>query len=130
MLAIPQSTVISNLLCLFYDHCRAPRTGGEVGGEKSAQPTLTAPREAEMNIITIAPNPTQTWATVTYDLIEAPKVGMVVLKDLTGRVVLSEQLLGKQGQIVLDTRGLGKGSYMVYCTSGDRTLLVSQLIVQ
>ena len=121
---------ISNLLCVYYQHCRSPRTGGEAGGAKSQRTRSNSSAERMADAITIAPNPTQTWATVTYDLVEAPETGMVILKDVTGRVVLSEAIVGKQGQIVLDTRGLGKGSYMVYCTSDDRTLLVSQLIVQ
>jgi hypothetical protein len=31
---------ISNLLCLYYGECRAPRTGGEVGGQKNLRPTV------------------------------------------------------------------------------------------
>jgi hypothetical protein len=121
---------ISNLLCLYYNDCRAPRTGGEVEGEKSAQPTLAAPREAEINIITIAPNPTQTWATVTYALAKEPTNGLIEVKDATGRTVLTERLTGKQGQIVLDTRSLSKGAYAVQCISEGVALKVDRLIVQ
>ena len=121
---------ISNLLCLYYGECRAPLTGGEVGGQKNLRPTVMSDVEIVQNVIVIAPNPTQTWATVTYTLQEEPVEGWIRVKDLFGRVVIAERMAGTQGQVVMDTRTLSKGVYLVECTSGAGLLLSERLIVQ
>ncbi|HOZ41901.1 MAG TPA: hypothetical protein PLL25_13915 [Flavobacteriales bacterium] len=106
---------ISNLLCVYYQHCRPPRTGGEAGGAKSQRTRSNSSAERMADVITIAPNPTQNWATVTYTLTKEATDGLIEVKDATGRPVLSERLAGKQGQVVLDTRLLAKGAYTVQC---------------
>ncbi len=121
---------ISNLLCMYYADCRAPRTGGDPGGDKRIQPTTTRQTEARANVILIAPNPTQSWATVTYTLLEEPTDGRIVVKDLFGRVVITERMAGTQGQVVLDTRPLSKGVYTVECTTGQVVLRSDRLVVQ
>jgi hypothetical protein len=121
---------ISNLLCLYYEHCRAPRTGGEVGGEKSLRTPPTAIRSPEENIISLAPNPTQTWSTLTFTLQDEPTNGRILVKDISGRVLLSERFAGKQGQVLLDTRQLAKGTYTVECITDAGPLKTDRLIVQ
>ncbi|HOZ41384.1 MAG TPA: NosD domain-containing protein [Flavobacteriales bacterium] len=121
---------ISNLLCLYYGECRAPLTGGEVGGQKSLRPTVMNEEEVSKNVIVIAPNPAQSWATVTYTLQEVPVEGWIRVKDLFGRVVIAERMAGDQGQVVLDTRMLSKGVYLVECTTDSVLLLSERLIVQ
>ncbi|MBK9417029.1 MAG: T9SS type A sorting domain-containing protein [Flavobacteriales bacterium] len=121
---------VCNLLCLYYNDCRAPRTGGSIGGEKSLRPTGTSNEDIMQNVILIAPNPTQTWATVTYALLEEPINGRILVKDLFGRVVTTERMNGSQGQVVIDTRSLSKGVYVVECTSGPEVLRSERLIVQ
>ena len=121
---------ISNLLCMYYSHCRPPRTGGEVGGDKSLRETPNATRSPEENSITLAPNPAQTWATLTFFLLEEPANGRIVVKDIAGRVVLTERFTGRQGQVVLDTRQLAKGTYTVECITNAGPLNTERLIVQ
>lgn len=121
---------ISNLLCLYYQHCRPPRTGGEVGGAKSQRIRSTSSADRMVDAITIAPNPTQAWATVTYSLTKEATDGLIEVKDATGRPVLSERLAGKQGQVVLDTRLLAKGAYTVQCRADGVVLITERLIVQ
>ena len=121
---------ISNLLCLYYSECRSPLTGGNVGGEKSLRPAVISKEEIVQNAILLAPNPTQTWATVTYTLTKEATDGLIEVKDATGRPVLSERLAGKQGQVVLDTRLLAKGAYTVQCRADGVVLITERLIVQ
>jgi hypothetical protein len=121
---------ISNLLCVYYEHCRPPRTGGEVGGAKSQRTRSNGAADQMADEITIAPNPTQTWATVTYTLTKEATDGLIEVKDATGRPVLSERLAGKQGQVVLDTRLLAKGAYTVQCRADGVVLVTERLIVQ
>jgi hypothetical protein len=121
---------ISNVLCLYYDECRSPRTGGHIGGEKSVRRTNTQQMESLENGILIAPNPTQTWATVTYSLGDEPIDGRILVKDLFGRVVLTERMTSDQGQVVLDTRRLSKGVYLVECLDDRNVLHSERLIVQ
>lgn len=121
---------ISNLLCLYYDECRAPRTGGNTGGEKNLQGARNNLEEIVRNVIQLAPNPAQTWSTLTYTLIEEPINGKILVKDLFGRVVISKQMNGTQGQVVLDTRQLSKGIYLVECVSNEEMLRSDRLVVQ
>lgn len=121
---------ISNLLCLYYDECRAPRTGGNTGGEKNLQGARNNLEEIVRNVIQLAPNPAQTWSTLTYRLIEEPINGKILVKDLFGRVVISKQMNGTQGQVVLDTRQLSKGVYLVECVSNEEMLRSDRLVVQ
>ena len=124
------SNWISNLLCLYYDECRAPRTGGNTGGEKNLQGSRPSQAVMGQNVIQIAPNPTQTWSTMSYTLIEEPINGKILVKDLFGRVVISKQMNGTHGQVVLDTRQLSKGVYVVECISNEETLRSDRLVVQ
>ena len=121
---------ISNLLCLYYSECRAPLTGGNVSGEKSLRPAVISKEEIVQNAILLAPNPTQTWAKVTYSLTKEATDGLIEVKDATGRPVLSERLVGKHGQVVLDTRLLAKGAYTVQCRADGVVLITERLIVQ
>jgi hypothetical protein len=75
----------------------------EVADKKPAGYRNEAKRSQKCDPV-IAPNPTQSWATVTYTLQEEPVEGWIRVKDLFGRVVISERMAGDQGQVVLDTR--------------------------
>jgi hypothetical protein len=121
---------ISNLLCVYYGHCRPPRTGGEVGGDKNLRTQNSQLPPLRDNVIHLAPNPAQTWVTLTYSLLEEPANGWVHVKDVTGRSLISERLAGIEGQLVLDTRQLAKGTYTVECTSDEALLKTERLIVQ
>ncbi|MEZ4757835.1 MAG: T9SS type A sorting domain-containing protein [Flavobacteriales bacterium] len=121
---------ISNLLCVYYEHCRPPRTGGEVGGDKSLREPPNATRSPEENMITLAPNPAQTWTTLTFFLLDEPANGRILVKDIAGRVLLTERFAGRQGQVVLDARQLSKGTYTVECITDAGALKTDRLIVQ
>jgi uncharacterized delta-60 repeat protein len=86
-----------------------------------------APAQASM---LIAPNPAHTWTTVTYALLTEPTNGRILVKDIAGRVLFTERLAGRQGQVVLDTRQLSKGTYTVECTTDAGALKTDRLIVQ
>ncbi len=121
---------ISNLLCMYYSHCRPPRTGGEVGGDKRLRvPPKPTHSQAE-NMITLAPNPAQTWTTLTFFLLDEPTNGRILVKDIAGRVLLTVRFAGRQGQVVLDTRQLAKGTYTVECITDAGALKTDRLIVQ
>jgi hypothetical protein len=121
---------ISNLLCVYYGECRSPRTGGEFGGDKNRLLGGYPKQDDARDEITLAPNPTQTWSTVTYNLVSEPSDGLITVKDATGRVLLIERMTGKEGQVVLDTRGLAQGVYLVECSSKGVIIQTDRLIVQ
>ncbi len=121
---------IGNLLCLYYGHCRPPRTGGEVGGDKRLRGAPKPTYSQAENIITLAPNPAQTWATLTFLLQDEPANGRILVKDIAGRVLLTERFAGRQGQVVLDSRQLAKGTYTVECITDAGPLKTDRLIVQ
>jgi hypothetical protein len=59
--------------------------------------------------ITLAPNPAQTQATLTWSGV---REGTFVLRDMLGRAVLSEQLNAPNGTTRLDLSALPKGIYL------------------
>jgi len=50
--------------------------------------------------------------------------------DVTGKQVATYRLSGKEPQLVLDTRQLGAGAYLVELLNGNEKLASEKLIVQ
>jgi hypothetical protein len=120
---------MQNLLCFHYDRCAAPWTG-EGGTPKSlpqVKPELPA---AAPPVLALYPNPATTWAVATLELpAELPQARLRVL-DLAGKQLHMQVVPAEQPQLVLDTRRLAPGAYLVEVADPHGVLATEKLIVQ
>lgn len=80
-------------------------------------------------LLSLAPNPASTWVVVSYDLLVMPAECEVLVRDLAGRVVLSKRLEEIKAELLLDTRTLSPGTYVVDITSRKRSLAPPEKLV-
>lgn len=118
-----------NLLCFHYNKCRAPLTGGEAETPKSRNTNTTAFAVAAP-LITVFPNPTSTWATVNIALAGVAVQASLRIVDLAGKTVQQQTLNALLQQVVLDTRKLAPGAYLVELLNNNKVLATEKLIVQ
>ncbi|HRD51932.1 MAG TPA: hypothetical protein PKY96_04715 [Flavobacteriales bacterium] len=125
------ATWISNLLCFHYQICRAPLTGGSIGGPK-ANRQHPAPSVAgtTMGLLSVHPNPASTWAAVDYDLMADPEDAAIILRDISGRVVHRTRLSDRRRQLALDTRAVSSGSYTICLINAGRELVTEKLVIR
>ena len=76
----------------------------------------------------VGPNPATTWATVEYTLPGDMSKASFTVTNTLGVTVMSTELNGKQGQKVLDLRGLADGVYVYSVRCGDR-ITTGKLII-
>lgn len=78
--------------------------------------------------VNVTPNPATTWVTVDYTLpVKAAKATLTITNTI-GVNVLSTELEGTQGSMVLDLRGLTAGVYMYMIRCGEH-VLVEKLVI-
>lgn len=123
-----------NLLCVVYDHCRAPLTGGEGGGKRAiiqADEKPDAPRIVKQPRLWAQPNPANTFTTLHYLL--PPANGppfRIEVRDVTGKELTRFQVSGEQGQVLWDTRQVGPGTYTAMLVAGDAHMAVERVVVR
>lgn len=125
------ATWISNLLCFHYQICRAPLTGGSIGGPK-ANRQHPAPSVAgtTMGLLSAHPNPASTWAAVDYDLMAGPEDAAIILRDISRRVVHRTRLSDRRRQLALDTRAVSSGSYTICLINAGREPVTEKLVIR
>jgi len=74
------------------------------------------------------PNPSTNWTTAEIDLRAAPKNAVLVVQDITGRVLQRLVVGNRNTQLVLDSRNLAPGSYRVDLRN-DGTVLHSETLI-
>lgn len=94
-----------------------PNAGGENRGMGNA--TNTSVNEALGFTANISPNPATTWTTVDYTLPANMSKATLAITNTLGVTVMSIELNGKQGQKVLDLRGLADGVYLYTIRCGE-----------
>lgn len=111
---------------------RVTEDGGSCGGSvpKSRHYHPEAPNTERVQAFALYPNPAREWTTLNFDLPNADEVAQWVIEDLSGRVLLTERLNGALGQVLVDTRTLSAGSYVVSLRTGPKVLGTERLIVQ
>jgi hypothetical protein len=126
------ATLISNLLCFGYGHCRPPLTGGEEDEEPKALPYTPLPHgKAEVQAtLLVHPNPASTWVAIDYDLLIKPTDAAIVIRDLAGREVRRITLREQRRQVVWDSRQAAPGSYTVVLLNSGRRLGTEKLIIR
>ena len=124
------TTWINNLLCRYYDQCTAPFTGGGGSSTPKARRSTALGQADPANLLSLRPNPANTWVAVDHLLAEAPDRAMLELADALGRIRASRPLSGLRGQTVLDLQGLEPGLYTVHLISSGLILDTLKLVVQ
>ncbi len=81
-------------------------------------------------MMTVSPNPTFNWAAVGITLPQVPENASLRVLDLTGKEVQRHAINGQQQQVVLDTRGLAPGAYLVVFQDAGKPVAQEKLIVQ
>lgn len=119
---------MQNLLCFHYKRCAALWTG--VSGDPKSLPSVK-PEEAEVQaLLSLYPNPATTWAVVSLELPAGTKQSTLRILDLTGKEVYQQVVALEQPQLVLDTRELAPGAYLVEISGNNGVLATEKLIVQ
>ncbi len=124
------ATWAQNLLCFHYDRCAAPYTGEAGDGGPKARALVNEVEPSDVAILTISPNPSATWSAVNIVLSNTDDHASLVVMDLAGKVVQRQRLAHATQQVVLDTRGLAPGAYLVELRSDNASLAQEKLIVQ
>lgn len=121
----------SHLLCYNYNICRSPYTGDAEQALKTlARPPTKNPVSLN-GTLSIHPNPANAWVAVDYVLPEATDNARLIILDLMGRVLHSLPLANLEGQVVLDTRTMAPGSYLVEARIGEwQAVRAEKLIVR
>lgn len=94
-----------------------PNAGG--GNRGMGNATNTSVNEALGFTANISPNPATTWTTVDYTLPANMSKATLAITNTLGVTVMSTELNGKQGQKVLDLRGLADGIYLYTIRCGE-----------
>ena len=126
------SSLISNLLCVMYGHCRPPLTGGDEGAELKMLPYTPLPRVWEHLAPSLAlkPNPANTWVAIDYKLVGLEEEAYLLIQDPQGRIIHSQRLPHSEGQVVWDTRSVSQGTYTVLVQHGKERRKSETLIIQ
>jgi len=61
--------------------------------------------------ITVKPNPARGWVTFNYTLPDSESEGVIKISNISGKLVTTITITGKQGQKVWDTRKIKSGVY-------------------
>ncbi|MBS1568634.1 MAG: hypothetical protein JST45_04250 [Bacteroidetes bacterium] len=118
-----------NILCFGYGECYSPCTG-EGATQKSLRLPQSIPPHATPRFLSIYPNPATSYATLAYNLADAPKDAILVLRDLNGRELQRMPLSGKQGQQLLDTRSFVPGTYSVELLNDGVRIAAERLVLK
>jgi hypothetical protein len=112
---------------LFYDTGIKLATGCfmNIADQYAGSPTAISEPQSILKI-TLAPNPAQTQATLTWSGVQQ---GAFVLRDMLGRAVLSEELNTPIGTIRLDLSALPKGIYL-WQVQSDSVTKNGKLVVE
>ncbi len=122
------ATWAQNLLCFHYGKCASPWTGDD--GEPKSLPRRKPEQAVSEAMLTLQPNPTSNWAVAKVHLGSDDAKATLRVMDVTGKQVATYRLTGKEQQVVLDTRTLNPGAYVVELSDTVRRLASENLIVQ
>jgi len=124
------AVLAQNLLCFHYGICTAPYTGDPDGEGPKARRPLAGYAGATPIVMAVNPNPTSNWAAVNIRLPNAPQGATLRVLDLTGKEAQRHTVNGQLQQVVLDTRGLAPGAYLVVLHDAGKPVAQEKLIVQ
>jgi hypothetical protein len=124
------ATWAQNLLCYLYDRCRAWPTGGDGTDWRAPYAMPVRQDEPRDAALTLNPNPAEAWTTARYALPDGERAAELRLVDITGRAIWSKALIGREGQVVMDTRAYSGGSYTLELRAGESLVASVRLMVK
>ncbi len=119
---------MQNLLCFHYDRCAAPWTGAS--GEPKSLPVVKTVEEEAPALLSVFPNPATSWSVASLHLPKGTQEVTLRVLDLSGKQLHMQVVPADQPQLVLDTRRLAPGAYLVELSSTKGVLATEKLIVQ
>lgn len=122
-------TWAGNILCFHYGLCRPIPSGGDGEGAK-ALTSLAPAKEASPATMRLYPNPSTAWTAIDLMLTDKVDNAYVRVLDATGRQMQQLNVAAATTQLVLDTRPLAPGPYLVELFNAGQRLGSEQLIVQ
>jgi len=78
--------------------------------------------------IGIKPNPATVYSSIDYTLPIGTEQAVLQLINVEGKIIYSENITGKIGQITLDIRSYNSGAYIIKIQAGDYSLSKSFII--
>jgi hypothetical protein len=118
----------ANIVDFFYnDNYRYHPTLPQTGQEKKGNVPLTKVDKGNLHI---APNPTTSWADVSYKLPVGVRKGQLVVTSTSGQQVLTLKLSQQQGILTLNTSKWLTGTYFVVLYTEDEVVEQTQLIIR
>ena len=93
-----------------YNYCNCPEISDSTG-LKSRSVNFDSYRLMSGISLTVEPNPARQWTTFNYILPETKTNGEIIISDVSGKVIVTINISGKQGQKVWDTRNIKSGVY-------------------
>ncbi len=119
---------MQNLLCFHYGRCAAPWTG--VSGEPKSLPVVKTVEDKAPALLSVFPNPATSWSVASLHLPKGTQEVTLRVLDLSGKQLHMQVVPMEQPQLVLDTRRLAPGAYLVEISSATGVLATEKLIVQ
>jgi hypothetical protein len=124
------ATWAQNILCFYYNKCRAPLTGGSGATPKARSVSNENVDQAILANLRIYPNPATNYVVFEVNLDTEPLSSAIVIQDIAGRVLKRMIVANKEQQLVLDSREFAPGTYSVLLQNNGATLQTKNLIVQ
>ncbi len=118
-----------NLLCFFYQRCRAPLSGAD-GATHRAMLSSEGSRQAPKPALLLRPNPATTWVAIDHHLSGAVKNASLVIRDITGRVVERLVVRSAEAQTIWDVRNVQQGTYTVELLNAGAPVAIEKLVLQ
>lgn len=103
-----------NILCFFYDICYERELMVDEFGLKSS--SVTIPEKSLEDIlynVELYPNPAVDYTSIKWEIYDEIKEAHYVIVDINGREINRGDVLENKGEIVIDTRNLRQGIYII-----------------
>jgi len=105
-------TQARGILELAYDYHYCNCVDADISGLKSSKTFNPNSFEELFGIeINVEPNPVKEWAAFSYTLPGSGSEGFLKISDISGKIVATIRIIGKQGQKIWDTRNIKSGVY-------------------
>ncbi len=93
-----------------YHYCNC--IGVDTSGYKSSNAFKPDTFEKMFGVeITVEPNPAKEWAVFNYSFPDSDAEGVIMISDVSGKLISTLPINGKQGQKIWDTREIKSGVY-------------------
>lgn len=125
------ATWAQNLLCFHFNKCRAPLSGGALGGPKSRRvKALEEPATPLAATLRMYPNPASAYVVFEVALLDVPKNGRIRVLDIAGRELAQLVVSSQEQQLVMDSRKLAAGTYTIVLEEQGAAIQTKTLVIR